>query len=182
MLCAGLFRRWGHRHGSGDLAAAQHATVLAQWVPKLLKKKQPQAAVPCESDIASKQQPLAASGGTPSAASALLTPAISTHSSTISAVHDGQNASASAEPLSRMFSVQTAASLTPAASGTAKAPKHALQRILKQCKVSLKSVSASCAIGGRDTLSFQCDAWVTDAGESCQFQHLTVFMLSLIHI
>ena len=161
------------------IAAAQHATVLAQWLPKLLLHSvKPPTAVPCESDATGQLSPakLQPQPGTTKALVVQGSGAMSTNSSTIAALYDVQNASTSADLLSRMTSMQTAASLTPAPSGTGKPPKHAIHRIMRQAKVSMRSFSASCAIGGRDTLSFQCDAWVTDAGESCQIQHLTVFM------
>lgn len=161
------------------IAAAQHATVLAQWLPKLLLHSvKPPTAVPCESDATGQLSPakLQPQPGTTKALVVQGSGAMSTNSSTIAALYDVQNASTSADLLSRMTSMQTAASLTPAPSGTGKPPKHAIHRIMKQAKVSMRSFSASCAIGGRDTLSVQCDAWVTDAGEAYRFPYLSVFM------
>lgn len=159
------------------IAAAQHATVLAQWLPKLLNKKKSPASVPNEFEAASK---LSSSKLQPhpgnNMASLLGSGAMSTQSSTISAMYDVQNTAPNVEQLSSMTSMHTAASLTPAPSGPGKPPKRAIDRILKQSKVSLKSVSASCAIGGRDTLNLQFDGCLADAGESCKFQNLSVFM------
>lgn len=158
------------------LAAAQHATVLAQWLAKLIKKKASPAAAPGVPELASKlssgklqRQP--GTGIPPLLASG----AMSTQSSTISAMYDVQNA-ASIVQIPSMASMHTAASLMPAPSGPGRAPKTAIERVLKQSRVALKSLSASCAIGGRDTLNLQLDGWVTDGGESVKLQSLSVFM------
>jgi hypothetical protein len=159
------------------IAAAQHATVLAQWLPKLLvKKKSPTPGLnECEPANQLSSIKLQPQSGT-HVPLLMGSGAVSQQSSTISAMYDVQAASASFEQLSSMTSMQTAASLTPAPSGARQPAKKGLSRILKHTKVSLKSVSTSLAIGGRDTISVQFDGWVTDLGETCKFRSLSVFM------
>lgn len=159
------------------IAAAQHVTRLADWLAKLIATAKPQPQSPKEPVAAGKllSAKLQPRPGT-SVPPVVATGSMSTQSSTISASYDIQNGSASMEQLSSAVSMHTAASLTPAPSGPSKVPKKAIKKILEQVKASLKGISASCAIGGRDTVNLQFDGWATEAGESWKFHSLSVFM------